>query len=322
VGTHGEVYFPVGVSAAVTLPDGVKPGLARVDRNGRTRFVSAESVLGEPGQFVSNSTPALSNDERLVYAAAASQRGSFVLFALDSDTLAVVHETHLLDPLAGTDAVWISDSTAAPMVGPDGDVYFGVGSAKDTNGRGYLLHFDATLATRKLAGAFGWDDTPSVVPAELIPSYHGSSRYLIFSKYNNYIGFAPSGDGLDRVAVLDPNAAQSDAFGNGQVMKEVETVLGPTPDPVGPSLHHPEAVTEWCINTAAIDPFTGSVLTGSEDGKLYRWDLRSGKLIESVRLAPPLGEPYTPTAVGPDGSVLAINNAILFVVGTGGIANR
>ena len=51
-------------------------------------------------------------------------------------------------------------------VGPDGDVYFGVVSGTAPayhNGRGWLLHFNATLTHEKIPGSFGWDDTASVV---------------------------------------------------------------------------------------------------------------------------------------------------------------
>jgi hypothetical protein len=132
------------------------------------------------------------------------------------------------------------------------------------------------------------------------------------TKYNNY-GRSGSGDSTNRIAVLDPNATQADriaASASVPVRKEVLTILGPTPDP-----GFPAGSTEWCINTAAVDPFTKSVLVNSEDGFLYRWDLTSNTLSQKIRLTSGLGESYTPTAVGPDGLVYAINNAVLFAVG-------
>src|SRR5437762_1175111 len=80
-------------------------------------------------------------------------------------------------------------------------------------------------------------------------------------------------------------------------------------------LAHPQAVREWCINTALVDPFTHSVLAGSEDGVLYRWSLATNSFSESITLTPGIGEAYTPTVSGPDGQVYAINNATLFAVG-------
>ena len=72
---------------------------------------------------------------------------------------------------------------------------------------------------------------------------------------------------------------------------------------------------EWCINTAVVDPITKSVLANSEDGKLYRWDLTSNTLTQSVTLTPGIGEACTPTLIGADGTGYAINNGILFAVG-------
>src|SRR5204862_4036214 len=79
---------------------------------------------------------------------------------------------------------------------------------------------------------------------------------------------------------------------------------------------YPQAVREWCINAAAVDPQTDSVLANSEDGKLYRWDLSTNTFTQTITLTPGVGEAYTPTLIGGDGTVYAINNATLFAVGT------
>jgi hypothetical protein len=174
------------------------------------------------------------------------------------------------------------------------------------------LHFDAALTPRGVPGSFGWDDTASIVPASMVPSYVGSSSYLLMTKYNNYAGVG--GDGVNRIAVLDPNDQMPDAISGIMAMREVFTVVGPTPDfEFRPA--EPNAVREWCINTAAIDPVTKSILANNEDGILYRWSMTTGTLTESIVLTPGLGEAYTPTTVGPDGTVYAINNATLFAVG-------
>ena len=49
-------------------------------------------------------------------------------------------------------------------------------------------------------------------------------------------------------------------------------------------------VKEWCINTAGVDPATGSVLVDSEDGFLYRWDLVTGGITRRIRLGAGIGE--------------------------------
>jgi hypothetical protein len=230
--------------------------------------------------------------------------------ALDSATLAVRNRALLIDPKFATNARVSDDSTASPTVGPDGDVYFGVlETAFGThNGRGWLLHFDAALATSKVPGSFGWDNTASIVPAAMVPSYSGGSPYLLATKYNNYAGVG-SGDGLNRIAVLDPRASQVDAISGRPVMKEVLTVLGPTLE-AGSSA----AVREWCVNTIAVDPATRSLLVNSEDGYLYRWSLASNTLSQRIQLTSGIGESYTPTAIGADGTVYAVNNAVLFAI--------
>jgi Calx-beta domain-containing protein len=98
------------------------------------------------------------------------------------------------------------------------------------------------------------------------------------------------------------------------VMNEILTIAGPTPDPEF-TADFPNAVREWCINTAAVDPSTNSVFANSEDGKLYRWDLTTNTLSQVVTLSSGVGEAYTPTVVGVDGTVYAINESMLNAVG-------
>ena len=180
--------------------------------------------------------------------------------------------------------------------------------------RGWLLHFSGDLSQSKTPGAFGWDDTASVVPASMAPSYHGTSSYLLMTKYNNYAG--AGGDGVNKLAILDPQGTMNYSAGgsNVTVMSEVLTIAGVTPD----SEFGGNAVREWCINTAAVDPQTGSILANSEDGKLYRWNLATNSFTEQVTLTAGIGEAYTPTVIGSDGTVYAINNATLFAVGLEG----
>ena len=224
----------------------------------------------------------------------------------------------LKDPRNGgiSNASITDDSSASPMVGPDGDVYYGVLGNPFNGSRGWMLHRSGNLTQIKTPGAFGWDSTASVVPASMVPSYGGTSSYLIFTKYNNYAGL-DGGDGVNKVAVLDPNDTMVEPHpsSNGQlVMKEILTIAGPTPDDEFIA-QFPNAVREWCINTTAVDPSTKSVLVNSEDGKLYRWDLMTNTLSQTVTLSAGIGEAYTPTVIGSDGTVYAINYAVLNAVG-------
>jgi hypothetical protein len=228
--------------------------------------------------------------------------------------LTFASSVRLKDPKSGSDASVADDGTASPTVGPDGEVYVGVLETPlgSNNYRGWLLHYDASLATTKLPAAFGWDDTASIVPASMAPSYAGTSAYLLTIKYNNYAG--GGGDGVNRLAVVDPNGSAIEPISGIAAMKEILSVAGVTPDPDHRPLY-PNAVREWCINTAAVSPSTKSILCNNEDGTCYRWNLVTNTLDQAVMLAPPTGEAYTPTVIGPDGTVYAINNAVLNAVG-------
>jgi hypothetical protein len=317
---NGTIYFgyEVNGSAVKSLGTG---GVARVDANGRGKFMTFETGARQMRtvlRVVQNCAPAVSNDGQTVYIGAHGtsqirngQAGFLV--ALDSATLQIKNMAALQDPASGLPALLPDDGTASPTVGPDGRVFFGVLDNPVDTDKGWLMQFNADLTQSTGApGAFGWDDTASIVPASMVPSYQGSSGYLLMTKYNNYAG--AGGDGLNRIAILDPNATQVDARTGVTVMQEVLTILGPTPDPQFVEQFQ-GAVREWCINNAVVDPQSHSVLANSEDGKLYRWDLVSNHFIEVITLTPGVGEAYTPTVIGADGKVYAINNATLFAIG-------
>jgi hypothetical protein len=309
---QGNLYF--GFSALPSNPAGLKGGIARIGANGAGSWVAASTLAQDDAvdKAAMNSAPALSPDQKTLYVAVNGPSSKGYLVALDAATLQAKSKVLLLDPQTKQPARVSDDSTASPTIGPDGEVYFGVleTTQNQHNGRGWLLHFDAALAQSKTPGSFGWDDTASIVPASMVPGYTGPSKYLLTTKYNNY-GRAGSGDSRNKVAVLDPNASQPDLVAPSvPVMKEVLAVMGVTLDP-----DFPGGVVEWCINTAAVDPFTKSILINSEDGWLYRWDLGTNTLSQKIRLTSGLGESYTPTAIGADGTVYAINNATLFAIG-------
>jgi hypothetical protein len=312
---QGNAYF--GFIALPGNPAGLLSGVARVAANGSAVWRAVTDLVPDQAitKVATNCAPALSPDGRTLYVAAnaAADWGSEqpgYLLALSSSTLAMQNARALLDPQTGAAALVTDDASSSPTVGPDGDVFYGVleSHIPEHNDRGWLLHFDATLATLKTPGSFGWDDTASVVPASAVPSYGGTSSYLLVTKYNNYLGIG-TGDGLNRMAVLDPHASQVDDLSGLPVMQEVLTILGVTPETPGS-----RAVKEWCVNTVAIDPLTHAVLVNSEDGWLYRWDLRSNQFTQRIQLTSGIGEAYTPTAIGADGAVYAINRAVLFSV--------
>jgi Dockerin type I domain len=312
----GNIYF--GYRTTGTNPLGITDGFARIAANGTATFTSALTAsAGLLGHAVTNAAPAISGDGLHVYVAVSNGQGfgQGRLLRLNSQTLAPESSVVLNDVKSGSGAFLPDDGTASPMVGPDGDVYFGVleNPFPSNHDRGWMLHFSGDLSQSKTAGAFGWDDTASVVPSDMVPSYQGNSSYLLMTKYNNYAGVG--GNGINKIAILDPNASMVDPITGATVMQEVLTIAGATPDSEFPST--PGAVREWCINTAVVDPATKSILVNSEDGKLYRWDLTTNSFTQVITLTLGVGEAYTPTFIGADGAVYAINNATLFSVGYG-----
>lgn len=312
---QGNLFF--GFQVTGTNPAGLVSGIARVAPDGTGTWVGVAAAAGDASivKPVLNCAPALSNDGSTVYIAAnrgatsATQNG--VLLALNSTTLATRASVALLDPNLGGPARLSDDGTATPVVGPDGRVFYGVleRTFGTHNARGWLLQFDAALNPVGVPGSFGWDVSPSVIPASMVPSYTGPSTYLLAQKYNNYAGVG-TGIGLNQLAVLDPRASQADAITpTVQVMREVLTILGPTLD-AGSAI----ARREWCINTMVTDPARKSILANNEDGILYRWDLTNNTFSQSLRLNAGLGQAYTPTWVGADGGVYAISNATLYAI--------
>jgi Bacterial Ig-like domain (group 3) len=317
----GNIYFGFRVQGTAPAPLNTnQSGIARIDANGNGIYVFAGAVANDASisRVSHNVAPALSSDGSTVYIAVKwSTNNSYAyLLGLNSATLERKYSVFLRDPRNSNPASVPEDGTASPMIAPDGDVYFGV-LAANTGSRGFLLRFSGDLTVTKTPGAFGWDYTPGIIPASLVPSYTGSSPYLLFSKYNDY----PSADasGVNRVALLDPNAFQIDphSSANGLLeMREVLTVIGPTPDTgVNPSTF-PWAVREWCINAPAVNPATGSVYFTSEDGRSYRWNLTTNTLDQAVVLTPGVLEPYVPTVIGPDGTVYTLNGGTLFALGS------
>lgn len=312
-GPDGSVYF--GFSAAPGAPGHLRSGIAKVDLQGHARWTPASRLVGGKRQahVALNAAPALSRDGRTAYTGVivGTQRPYLVRFGTGALR---PRQYHLLrDPQTHALAVLSESSSATPTVGPDGDVFYGVlgNPVTQHDARGWLLHFNARLRQLRTPGSFGWDQTVSAVPASSVSGYTGHSSYLLLSKYNNYYGAGPGGDGENEIALLDPHAAAPDEYSDVDVMAEVSSVLSPQHPPGTPD----GDTYEWCINSIAVDPATGVALANNEDGHLYLWDLSTGQLTQDIRLTDPRGQAYTMTVVGPDGTAYAIANATLFAVG-------
>jgi len=307
---QGNIFF--GFLVTGTNPANLKSGIARIGADGQGSWVAAPTAAGDSHivEVAQNCAPGLSNDGATVYITV-SDGGSGYLLGLNSATLATKFKVRLKDPLGGGDAIISDDSSAAPTIGPDGDVFYGVieSNPGGHHGRGWLLHYSADLATVKTPGSFGWDDTVSIVPRDAVPSYTGASPYLLMTKYNNYEGFG-GGNGHNEIAVVSPDESQKDRFSSQNVMKEVMTKVNPTQVPGEPK----GVVYEWCINSAVVDAAGKAIIANAEDGHTYRWDLVKDRVTD-IGLNQPTFEAYTPTVVGPDGTVYAINDAIMYALG-------
>jgi hypothetical protein len=326
----GDVFFGFRVQGTAPAPlSTAQSGYARIDPSGNATYVLAHTAAGDANIAWDshNAAAALSNDGNTLYVVVKSATSSSdygYLLGLDSTTLATKYKVPLMDP-RNNNANWagiLDDGTASPLVAPDGTVFLGVMGNPYNGSRGFTLHFSADLTHEFLPGAFGWDDTDAIVPASMVPAYTGPSSYLLFTKYNNYSAVetgGSGGNGINQVAILDPSSAETDARNDGaptlQVMREVLTAPGPTPDPPNISSSTPEATREWCINTAAVDPASGAIFFPSEDGNLYGWCTDGNSLMEVIPLTAGIGEAYVPTVIGPDGTIYSINNAILFAIG-------
>ena len=326
--SSGNVYF--GYEVTGTVPTSAASlgtgGYAKVNVNtGVSIFKSVSALNLDKGlsQPAMNAAPAITTDGKYVYVAITG--GNPMMAKLDAKTLMPIASARVLDPsMTGASAGLINESSASPMIGTDGHVFMGVFGNSWRESHGWMLQFDSDLkqidskGKRFPVGAFGWDDTASVVPATMVPSYKGSSKYLILTKYNNYDdnGGDPGADGSNKVAVLDPgsDSISKDRQSSIPVMNEVITVLGPTL--INNDGNHPQARNEWCINSVAIDVARKSAIINSEDGHMYRWSFVTNTLTEGLNLQPATGEAYTETAIGPDGQSYAINNSILFALGT------
>jgi hypothetical protein len=312
-GPDGSLYF--GFQATADAPGRLRNGVARISRSGEGSWVPARGLgkTSEVTHVMLSCAPALSPDGSTAYVAVATGEEHALLTGFDTATMRPKYRHVLRDPQTHNPALLVDQSSATPTVGPDGDVFYGVlgNPIRRHDDRGWLLHFDARLSTVEIPGSFGWDQTVAVVPASSVPSYAGSSSYLLVSKYNNYL-LGPHGDGRMEIALLDPHAAQRDRFSRVQVMREVRTALSPVHIPHSP----PGTGYEWCINAVAVDPVTGSAIANNEDGHLYRWDLDTGQLAENIRLGEARGQAYTETLIGPDGTSYAIQTGVLYAVGS------
>jgi hypothetical protein len=153
VDSFSNLYFGY-LSSGQSLPgypSGIPSGLARVGLDGTGTFVAASALAGDGNiqKVVYNCAPALSADGSKVYVAVNQSSFSYgYLCMAAADNLQPQRSIVLRDPRNGQTALLPDDGTAAPTIGLDGDVFFGVLEANfpSNHARGWMLHFSPTLA--------------------------------------------------------------------------------------------------------------------------------------------------------------------------------
>ncbi|MFL5311663.1 MAG: hypothetical protein ACJ79H_14525 [Myxococcales bacterium] len=223
------------------------------------------------------------------------------------------------DNLPGSGRV-LDDSTSAPVVAPDGSIYYGA-YTRYNYAQGHLMRWSSSGAY--LSGfEFGWDTTPGIFS---FAAPDGTATFAVITKENHY-GDVGSYCNVDAICPLDRTATNP-----GYPEQYFLTSLTPdlkvnwrwqNTNPL--SCHHNADGTvsctsdhpfgfEWCVNAPAIDG-NGTVFANSEDGNLYEVD-RNGKVVNTVFTELAIGAAYTPLSIGPDGKIYTQNDGRLFVIG-------
>lgn len=209
----------------------------------------------------------------------------------------------------------LDDSSASPVIAPDGSVYFGA-YTRYNYAQGHLMHFDAN-GNYLGAYLFGWDITPGI--------YAHDGTYSVVTKDNHY-GEVGSYCNVEAVCPEDRTAsfpAYPEQYFISQLNKNLKVewrfqntnTLSCSRDAnnnVTCVSDHPFGF-EWCVNAFVIDA-NGVVFANSEDGWLFALN-QGGTLKQKIFQQLALGAAYTPTSIGNDGKIYSQNAGHLFVAG-------
>jgi hypothetical protein len=229
------------------------------------------------------------------------------------------------DGMPGSGRV-LDDSTSAPVVAPDGSVYYGA-YTRYNYAQGHLMRWSSTgqyLDTAAPWGGFqfGWDTTPAIFPFRTAT---GVPTFAVITKENHY---GDVGSYCNDAKICPPDRdATHPSYGEQYFMSSLSPDLSvnwrwQNTNPfscqhnadgtVSCTSDHPRGF-EWCVNAPAVD-LNGTVFSNSEDGNLYEID-RNGNLVNTVFTQLAIGAAYTPLSIGPDGRIYTQNDGRMFVIG-------
>ncbi len=229
------------------------------------------------------------------------------------------------DGLPGSGRV-LDDSTSAPVVAPDGSIYYGA-YTRYNYAQGHMMRWSSTGVYLDPAAPwggfqFGWDTTPAIFQST---APDGTSKFAVITKENHY-GDVGSYCNDATICPPDRNAtdpAYPEEFFISSLTPDLQVnwrfkntnTLSCSTSPNGTFScvsDHPHNF-EWCVNAPAVDG-NGTTFANSEDGNLYEID-RNGQLVNAVFTQLALGAAYTPLSIGPDGRIYTQNDGVMFVIG-------
>jgi hypothetical protein len=259
--------------------DGVPSHLAKVTPDGTVSTVNFADLTGQAESPGLNCGPAIAPDGTIYVATvhSAFPISQYSLLAINPD-LSLKWIGNLASDSAHVAQV-NNQSTSTPVVGPDGRVFYG-GWNSNEQSDGYLYEFspDGTFLGEY---PFGWDTTPVIYPDPMDPNHYflGEKKNMYTSRRFFWVWIDP--DGMTEVA-------------SWELM--------------------PSGTDELCVNAGVVDANLNTFFLG-ENGILYKVPFMSSTASSQISLGAPRNAAYTPTAMGPDGTIFALDDRSFYIVG-------
>ncbi len=289
---NGNVYF--GVESNGANPLGIKSSLARVRENGSGARARADVVAG--------SAPALSNDGSFVYVATQTGSKAYIARFHTGEGMAEAGATLLKDPVTHQKMHMFAGYVSLPVVAPDGDVYMVTPARKPSvanTGNGWLMHFSADLKVKGTQAQVMATETPSIVPASMVPAYHGRSTYLVAAPRYTTGAENPTGLDTQRLSLFDP-AHSLKRTGAEFLLPAVQYGVD--------NQNNPQYTYGFVSSPVTVDPSSGAIYLVNAAEDLMRWSVSNVLNITApVSLGDQFeGEGGSPVVIGPDGEVYAV----------------